>query len=371
MPFIGRDWRSPGEAWVKTESLGWQRMKIIESQLYPNCHQNPACSWPPRSEFGQHMESQCRRHNDQQDKNLNDFRNSLSGGSSNESSRGSSMSPSPTGSPEKSMHHLYPITISSPYGQYSCCSHHIELGSPTNKTQNICGCPKTDNNCQKTDAQSMSRSLSRESMRTDELITSDRSQKMRYNISVADFRSSTLETDQELSSQAQFSSQNIDASKESEDQKSIDVKATPMLMKNGFKLDFADLPGGETVEKEPITDDQDKLKPDQITSCCCNNGHINHHNMCHQKEQYIRTAPHCRISVRTREVAMYNTISEAFYRLDFCNAIHDIRRFNYICKLLHLLITQNLTSLSGCATKVLFTMLEQVAWEGKFLSEND
>lgn len=60
---------------------------------------------------------------------------------------------------------------------------------------------------------------------------------------------------------------------------------------------------------------------------------------------------------------MHNTISEAFYRLDFYNAIHDIRRFNYICKLLHLLITQNLTSLSGCATRVLFTMLEQVAWE--------
>jgi len=60
---------------------------------------------------------------------------------------------------------------------------------------------------------------------------------------------------------------------------------------------------------------------------------------------------------------MYNTISEAFYRLDFYNAIHDIRRFNYICKLLHLLVTENLTSLSGCATKVLFAMLEQVAWE--------
>lgn len=74
--------------------------------------------------------------------------------------------------------------------------------------------------------------------------------------------------------------------------------------------------------------------------------------------------PHCRITLKcTREVAGYNTISEAFRRLDFRSGIRDVRRFNYICKLLHLLITQNLTSLSGCATKVLFTMLEDVAWQ--------
>lgn len=77
--------------------------------------------------------------------------------------------------------------------------------------------------------------------------------------------------------------------------------------------------------------------------------------------------PYCHITLKsTKEVAGYNTISEAFYKLDFCNAIRDIRRFNYISKLLHLLITQNLTSLSGCATKVLFTMLEQVAWQGTY-----
>lgn len=76
--------------------------------------------------------------------------------------------------------------------------------------------------------------------------------------------------------------------------------------------------------------------------------------------------PYCQVTLKhTKEVAGYNTISEAFYKLDFCNAIRDIRRFNYISKLLHLLITQNLTSLSGCATKVLFTMLEQLAWQGE------
>ncbi|CAG2165145.1 unnamed protein product [Oppiella nova] len=74
--------------------------------------------------------------------------------------------------------------------------------------------------------------------------------------------------------------------------------------------------------------------------------------------------PYCQVTLKhTKEVAGYNNISEAFYKLDFCNAIRDIRRFNYISKLLHLLITQNLTSLSGCATKVLFTMLEELAWQ--------
>lgn len=77
--------------------------------------------------------------------------------------------------------------------------------------------------------------------------------------------------------------------------------------------------------------------------------------------------PFCQITLKsTKEVAGYNTISEAFYRLDFCSAIRDIRRFNYVCKLLHLLINQSLTTLSGCATKVLFVMLEQLVWQGKF-----
>jgi len=74
--------------------------------------------------------------------------------------------------------------------------------------------------------------------------------------------------------------------------------------------------------------------------------------------------PHCQITLKsTKEVAGYNTISEAFHRLDFCSAISDIRRFNYVTKLLHLLINQSLTTLSGCATKALFSMLEQLAWQ--------
>lgn len=52
------------------------------------------------------------------------------------------------------------------------------------------------------------------------------------------------------------------------------------------------------------------------------------------------------------------------------NAVHDVRRFNYICKLLDLLITQNLSMLSGCAQKVLFNMLEEVAHQVSVSQQN-
>lgn len=109
----------------------------------------------------------------------------------------------------------------------------------------------------------------------------------------------------------------------------------------------------------PPSNTQLLTNSDSYSIANCKNRHLN-------GSMYTEwQAPYCPITLKsTKEVAGFNTISEAFYRLDFCNAIQDIRRFNYICKLLHLLITQNLTSLSGCATKVLFTLLEQVAWQG-------
>lgn len=29
MPFYAKDWRSPGESWIKTED-GWEKLKILE-----------------------------------------------------------------------------------------------------------------------------------------------------------------------------------------------------------------------------------------------------------------------------------------------------------------------------------------------------
>ncbi|XP_025836813.1 F-box only protein 25 [Agrilus planipennis] len=61
------------------------------------------------------------------------------------------------------------------------------------------------------------------------------------------------------------------------------------------------------------------------------------------------------------KIAGFNELNEAVKRLDFRNAVRDVRRFNYICALLELLVGQQMTNLSGCAQKTLLAMLEELA----------
>lgn len=412
MPFMGRDWRSPGEAWVKTDGLGWQRMKIIESKLYPPstaCYQSQACSWPPKSDYGEYMAENGKqiierdlqnesnissRHNASGNRPFNLRSNSVnssddSGESSNDSSpnnsRDNSSSPSPFSSPGKSApyqaikhdtHHVHPITISSPYGTYSCCAHHSDFNKPAtvNHTHDFRSAVAHDNVYRANSMNDksnphahnyMTRSLSRESMRQtlDTQHSAESGASMRQNRSISDFRvdnclqQSSPESDRDnavADSRRTQAERPLNSS--AHDPKGASQLVQPTLLKNGQPLEY------------------DNCKPDEfedvgsrdVCCCCmCRTNEAGEHKIVEDAKSHAKSVPYCRISVRTKEVAMYNTIGEAFYRLDFCNAIHDIRRFNYICKLLHLLITQNLTSLSGCATKILFTMLEQIAIEGK------
>ncbi|XP_017342311.1 F-box only protein 25 isoform X3 [Ictalurus punctatus] len=62
----------------------------------------------------------------------------------------------------------------------------------------------------------------------------------------------------------------------------------------------------------------------------------------------------------TRERHGYCTLGEAFNRLDFSSAIQDVRRFDYVVKLLHLIAKSQLTSLSGAAQKNYFNVLEKI-----------
>ncbi|XP_004927181.1 F-box only protein 32 isoform X1 [Bombyx mandarina] len=80
-------------------------------------------------------------------------------------------------------------------------------------------------------------------------------------------------------------------------------------------------------------------------------------------EAVSRIPPHCHITIKcTREIAGFNGLSEAVRRLDFSSAVRDVRRFNYICALLELLLHgQRLTHLPGAAQKLLLSMLEQLA----------
>ncbi|XP_058380858.1 F-box only protein 25 isoform X2 [Diceros bicornis minor] len=62
----------------------------------------------------------------------------------------------------------------------------------------------------------------------------------------------------------------------------------------------------------------------------------------------------------TRERHSYCTLGEAFNRLDFSSAIQDIRRFNYVVRLLQLIAKSQLTSLSGVAQKNYFNILDKI-----------
>nr|BAG63665.1 unnamed protein product [Homo sapiens] len=62
----------------------------------------------------------------------------------------------------------------------------------------------------------------------------------------------------------------------------------------------------------------------------------------------------------TKERHGYCTLGEAFNRLDFSSAIQDIRRFNYVVKLLQLIAKSQLTSLSGVAQKNYFNILDKI-----------
>ncbi|XP_020638289.1 F-box only protein 25 isoform X2 [Pogona vitticeps] len=69
----------------------------------------------------------------------------------------------------------------------------------------------------------------------------------------------------------------------------------------------------------------------------------------------------------TKERHGYCTLGEAFNRLDFSSAIQDIRRFNYVVKLLQLIAKSQLTSLSGAAQKNYFNVLDKIV--GKVLED--
>ncbi|XP_022117701.1 F-box only protein 32 isoform X2 [Pieris rapae] len=81
------------------------------------------------------------------------------------------------------------------------------------------------------------------------------------------------------------------------------------------------------------------------------------------EDEVARVPPHCHITIKcTKEIAGFNGLSEAVRRLDFSSAVRDVRRFNYICALLELLLCgQRLTHLPGAAQKLLLSMLEQLA----------
>ncbi|XP_056420037.1 F-box only protein 25 isoform X3 [Hyla sarda] len=119
---------------------------------------------------------------------------------------------------------------------------------------------------------------------------------------------------------------------------------------NNINLHLLNINDGEMYENENCCIPPTKSEKEQFnntTKSQCNN------NFYQEKWIYVHKES-------TRERHGYCTLGEAFNRLDFSSAIQDIRRFNYVAKLLQLIAKSQLTSLSGAAQKNYFNILETI-----------
>ncbi|KAI6178314.1 F-box domain-containing protein [Aphelenchoides besseyi] len=77
-----------------------------------------------------------------------------------------------------------------------------------------------------------------------------------------------------------------------------------------------------------------------------------------EDEEWI---PHCFVKQnRSKEFIGCTSMSEAFHRLDLARGVQDVRRFNYICKVVQILVTEKLQNLSGLARKHLFGIIQAI-----------
>lgn len=77
-----------------------------------------------------------------------------------------------------------------------------------------------------------------------------------------------------------------------------------------------------------------------------------------EDEEWI---PHCFVKTnRSKEFIGCTSMSEAFHRLDLARAVADVRRFNYVCKVVQILVTEKLQNLSGTARKHLLSIIQTI-----------
>lgn len=71
--------------------------------------------------------------------------------------------------------------------------------------------------------------------------------------------------------------------------------------------------------------------------------------------------PHCFVKTgKSKEFVGCTSMSEAFHRLDLSRAVKDIRRFNYICKVVQILVQEKLQNLSATARKNLLVIIQAI-----------
>uniref|UniRef100_A0A5S6QAX6 F-box domain-containing protein n=1 Tax=Trichuris muris TaxID=70415 RepID=A0A5S6QAX6_TRIMR len=69
--------------------------------------------------------------------------------------------------------------------------------------------------------------------------------------------------------------------------------------------------------------------------------------------------PHCFVKFqKSKEFVGCTSMSEAFLKLDLTRAVTDVNRFNYICKIIQILVQEKLHNLSGSARRILLSLIE-------------
>lgn len=66
------------------------------------------------------------------------------------------------------------------------------------------------------------------------------------------------------------------------------------------------------------------------------------------------------IKSMSRERKVMTSLSESFIHLDMTGAVKDIRRFNYVRKILQILLKESLAEMSGTSQKYIFNILEEM-----------
>ncbi|CAD6184236.1 unnamed protein product [Caenorhabditis auriculariae] len=70
--------------------------------------------------------------------------------------------------------------------------------------------------------------------------------------------------------------------------------------------------------------------------------------------------PHCFVKSNSKEFVGCTSMSEAFHRLDLARAVSDVRRFNFVCKVVQILVEEKLPNLSATARKSLLGILTAI-----------
>jgi len=71
--------------------------------------------------------------------------------------------------------------------------------------------------------------------------------------------------------------------------------------------------------------------------------------------------PHCFVKTsKSKEFVGCASMSEAFLKLNLTGAVADVRRFNYVCKALQILVQERLQALSGSGRKMLLAIVGEV-----------